>query len=223
MKIAHRHIGIFIASTVICCWFALLYFLLRWNFSFGNPLVYIFIIVQMHLFTGLFITAHDAMHGTISSNKKLNTSFGYIAVFLYAGFSYKHLYRKHHQHHKHVHTHEDPDFAEGGFWKWYFRFMRNYVSIIQIIIMALAYNILKIWVDEVNLLLFWVLPALMSTFQLFYFGTYLPHKGEHNNTHHSSTQKKNHLFAFLSCYFFGYHLEHHEQPHLPWWKLYKTK
>jgi len=177
----------------------------------------------MHLFTGLFITAHDAMHGTISSNKKLNTSFGYIAVFLYAGFSYKHLYRKHHQHHKHVHTHEDPDFAEGGFWKWYFRFMRNYVSIIQIIIMALAYNILKIWVDEVNLLLFWVLPALMSTFQLFYFGTYLPHKGEHNNTHHSSTQKKNHLFAFLSCYFFGYHLEHHEQPHLPWWKLYKTK
>ncbi|MDQ1141520.1 fatty acid desaturase [Pedobacter agri] len=39
----------------------------------------------MHLYTGLFITAHDAMHGTISSNKTINNFFGYLAVFIYAG------------------------------------------------------------------------------------------------------------------------------------------
>ncbi|MFC3560653.1 fatty acid desaturase [Pedobacter jamesrossensis] len=223
MKPVKSAIGIFVALTVICGWFGLLFYLLRWDFQWNNPLVYLLIFCQMHLFTGLFITAHDAMHGTISSNKTINTFVGYLSVFLYAGFFYNKLYKKHHKHHNHVHTNEDPDFAPHGFWKWYFSFMMNYVTVIQLIIMAVAYNVLKIWVDERNLLLFWVLPSLLSTFQLFYFGTYLPHKGEHDNEYHSSTLNKNHLFAFLTCYFFGYHLEHHQKPATPWWQLYKTK
>ncbi|WP_316830974.1 fatty acid desaturase [Pedobacter aquatilis] len=223
MKSKHVYTGIIVAIIVIGCWFTSLFFLLRWNFEWSSPLVYVTVLVQMHLYTGLFITAHDAMHGTISTNKKLNNFFGYLAVFLYAGFFYHKLFTKHHKHHKHVHTANDPDFAPHGFWKWYFRFMMNYISIVQLIIMAIAYNILKIWIEERNLLLFWVLPSLLSTFQLFYFGTYLPHKGEHNNEHYSATQKKNHLMAFITCYFFGYHLEHHQSPGLAWWQLYKTK
>ena len=186
-------------------------------------MVYLLVFVQMHLYTGLFITAHDAMHGTISPNKNINNFFGYLSVFVYAGFFYNNLYTKHHKHHSHVHTEEDPDFAPYGFWKWYFRFMMNYVTIIQLVIMAIAYNVLNIWIDEKNLLLFWVLPSLLSTFQLFYFGTYLPHKGEHDNEYHASTLQKNHFVAFLTCYFFGYHLEHHQKPGTPWWQLYKTK
>ncbi|WP_369799773.1 fatty acid desaturase [Pedobacter sp. BMA] len=209
--------------TVISCWFALLFFLLQLNFQWNNYWVYPLIFVQMHLYTGLFITAHDAMHGTISSNKTINNVIGYVSVFLYAGFFYNTLYHKHHQHHQHVHTSDDPDFAPHGFWRWYLNFMRNYVTVIQLIIMAIAFNVLKIWIDETNLLLFWVLPALLSTFQLFYFGTYLPHKGEHDNEHYASTLPKNHLLAFITCYFFGYHFEHHEKPHMPWWQLYKTK
>jgi beta-carotene ketolase (CrtW type) len=27
----------------------------------------------------------------------------------------------------------------------------------------------------------------------------------------------------MSCWFFGYHWEHHEHPRLPWWQLYSTK
>jgi fatty acid desaturase len=27
----------------------------------------------------------------------------------------------------------------------------------------------------------------------------------------------------LTCYFFGYHLEHHQYPTLPWWRLYQKK
>jgi beta-carotene ketolase (CrtW type) len=218
-----KHTGVFVASAVIVCWFTLLYFLLQWDFSWSNPLVYVLILLQMHLFTGLFITAHDAMHNTISNHKKTNNFIGYLAVFLYAGFFYNRLYVKHHQHHRHVHTIDDPDYADKGFWKWYLRFMLNYVTITQLIIMAVAYNILKIWIAEPNLLLFWVLPSLLSTFQLFYFGTYLPHKGNHDNEYQSTTLKKNHFLAFISCYFFGYHLEHHQKPYLPWWQLYKTK
>lgn len=177
----------------------------------------------MHLYTGLFITAHDAMHGTISGNKPINNFFGYVSVFLYAGFFYNILFKKHHKHHSHVHTNEDPDYANHGFWRWYLSFMLNYVTIIQLVIMAVAFNVLKIWVDQENLLLFWVLPSIMSTFQLFYFGTYMPHKGEHDNEYHSSTLQKNHFLAFITCYFFGYHLEHHQKPSTPWWQLYKAK
>jgi len=223
LKKNHAYLGVLIAVVVIAVWLSSLSLLLSWNFAWSNPLVYLMIFVQMHLYTGLFITAHDAMHGTISSNKTVNNFIGYLSVFLYAGFFYNRLYAKHHKHHSHVHTEEDPDFAPHGFWKWYLRFMLNYVTVIQLIIMAAAFNVLQIWFEQQNLLLFWVLPSLLSTFQLFYFGTYQPHKGDHENEYHSSTLQKNHLLAFFTCYFFGYHLEHHQKPATPWWQLYKTK
>lgn len=223
MKKNHAYLGVLIAVVVIAVWLSSLSLLLSWNFEWSNPLVYLMIFVQMHLYTGLFITAHDAMHGTISSNKTVNNFIGYLSVFLYAGFFYNRLYAKHHKHHSHVHTEEDPDFAPHGFWKWYLRFMLNYVTVIQLIIMAAAFNVLQIWFEQQNLLLFWVLPSLLSTFQLFYFGTYQPHKGDHENEYHSSTLQKNHVLAFFTCYFFGYHLEHHQKPATPWWQLYKTK
>jgi beta-carotene/zeaxanthin 4-ketolase len=33
----------------------------------------------------------------------------------------------------------------------------------------------------------------------------------------------NHYVAFFTCYFFGYHHEHHAFPYLPWWKLAEAK
>ncbi|PST84585.1 fatty acid desaturase [Pedobacter yulinensis] len=215
--------GLLAAACLIILWGVSLLLLLSWDFSWQNPLAYIMVFVQMHLFTGLFITAHDAMHGSVSSNASLNTLAGRVCAFLYAGFFYDGLYERHHRHHRHVHTADDPDYAPHGFWRWYFSFMLRYLSWIQLLIMAVIFNLLKIWFPEKNILLFWVAPALLSTLQLFYFGTYLPHKGEHDNAHHARSQRKNHLAAFLSCYFFGYHLEHHEKPYLPWWQLYKTK
>ncbi|RCH55024.1 fatty acid desaturase [Mucilaginibacter hurinus] len=219
---ASSNTGFFVAVLVLSCWTVSIVMLMQWQVSFTNPLTYIFMLVQMHLYTGLFITAHDAMHGTVSSNRYLNNGVGIICTFLYASFWYPHLYKKHHMHHSHVHTDVDPDYHQGGFLAWYFRFMRNYLSVWQIIIMAIAYNILKIWIPETNLLLFWVAPSLLSTLQLFYFGTYLPHKGEHDNKHFARSQPRNHLVAFFSCYFFGYHYEHHDSPGTPWWKLWQT-
>ncbi len=215
------NIGLLVALLVIGSWVTSIILLMRWQVNFANPLLYVFILVQMHLYTGLFITAHDAMHGTVSSNKTLNNLAGYLSTLLYASFWYPKLYTKHHQHHNHVHTTDDPDYHEGNFTQWYIRFIRNYLSIWQIVVMAILFNILKIWIPQPNLLLFWVAPSLLSTVQLFYFGTYLPHKGEHNNKHQARSQSRNHLLAFLSCYFFGYHYEHHDSPGTPWWKLWK--
>jgi beta-carotene ketolase (CrtW type) len=214
--------GLFIALLVLGSWVTCIVLLMQWHVNFKNPLLYLFILVQMHLYTGLFITAHDAMHGTIAPDKRVNDGIGFICTFLYASFWYPKLYTKHHQHHNHVHTGEDPDYHKGTFIKWYVQFIRNYLSIWQIVIMAVVFNILKIWIPQPNLLLFWVAPSLLSTLQLFYFGTYLPHKGEHDNKHQSRSLARNHFLAFFSCYFFGYHYEHHDAPWVPWWKLWTT-
>src|ERR1700744_2297979 len=221
MQKSPSHTGLFIALLVMGCWAASIILLMQWRVNFANPLLYLFIFVQMHFYTGLFITAHDAMHGTVSPNKTLNNLVGYVCTLLYASFWYPKLYAKHHQHHNHVHTADDPDYHEGNFIQWYIRFIRNYLSLWQIVVMAVFFNILKLWISQENLLLFWVLPSLLSTIQLFYFGTYLPHKGEHDNKHQSRSQAKNHVLAFLSCSFFGYHYERPDAPWLPWWKLWR--
>lgn len=215
--------GFLVALTLIILWCSNLLWLMNIRVDLHSPLTYLFMLIQAHLYTGLFITAHDAMHGTISPDKRLNDVVGWICGLLYALFPYQKLYKNHHLHHRHVNTDEDPDYRNGNFISWYISFMRTYISMWQVIGIAFIYTILSQFIAERNLMLFLVAPSLLSTVQLFYFGTYLPHKGAHANLHRSGTLKKNHFFAFITCYFFGYHYEHHDAPHIPWWKLYKTK
>lgn len=206
------------------CWFISLGFLLQLQINWANPLNLIWILIQMHLYTGLFITAHDAMHGLVSSNKIVNNVIGVVSALLFSFNFYWKLFPKHHQHHRFVATDDDPDYHHSDhFFIWYFSFIKQYLSIWQFVLMAITFNVLKLFFPVENLILFWMLPAVLSTFQLFYFGTYLPHRGESDNKHHSTTQSKNHLWAFISCYFFGYHYEHHDYPGTPWWMLWKRK
>ncbi len=216
--------GLVIGWSIIVIWAISLVFLLKWDFSWTSPLTYLAILVQMHLYTGLFITAHDAMHGVVTSHKKLNHITGWIAALLFSYNFYWKLFPKHHEHHRYVATAQDPDYhASEQFFPWYLSFIRQYVTIWQILLMAISFNLLKLFLPTENLIIFWMLPAILSTLQLFYFGTYLPHKGESDNKHHSNSQGKNHLWAFLSCYFFGYHFEHHDSPGTPWWRLWRVK
>jgi beta-carotene ketolase (CrtW type) len=176
------------------------------------------------LYTGLFITAHDAMHGLVSTNKKLNHFLGWFSAILFSYNFYWRLFPKHHEHHRYVATDKDPDYHDSdNFLIWYLSFVKQHVTIWQILFMAVTFNILKLYLPTENLIVFWMLPAIFSTLQLFYFGTYLPHKGEGKNSHHSASQSKNHLWAFVSCYFFGYHFEHHDSPGTPWWRLWREK
>ena len=216
--------GVLIGLTVISLWSISLFFLLQLEISWTNPMVYLAILVQTHLYTGLFITAHDAMHGLVSSNKKVNHAIGWFSALLFSYNFYWKLFPKHHEHHRHVATDKDPDYhSSNNFVIWYFSFVKQYVTIWQILLMAVSFNILKLFLPTENLIVFWMLPAILSTLQLFFFGTYLPHRGESENQHHSSSQSKNHLWSFLSCYFFGYHFEHHDSPGTPWWRLWREK
>jgi beta-carotene ketolase (CrtW type) len=184
--------------------------------------------LQTFLYTGLFITAHDAMHGIVApQHKKLNNFIGALCVFLYALFSFQRLRNEHRKHHAQPASDSDPDYHDGahrGFWAWYFHFMLTYVTWRQIAGMAIVFNVLlhTFKIPVANLLLFWIAPALLSTLQLFYFGTYLPHRepaGGYTNAHRARSNDFSALWSFLTCYHFGYHWEHHEHPYVPWWKL----
>ena len=219
-------VGIIIGMVMIVIWFVSLLALLNWKLSFSNPWVYVGVFWQTHLFTGLFITAHDAMHGSISKNKKWNYWLGWITSMLFAFNFYDRLLVKHHEHHRFVASEHDPDYHESGnFWLWYWTFIKKYTTLKQLILMTISLQLLRFVFPIENLLLFWILPGILSTFQLFYFGTYIPHKDghEHDNKHKSKTLKKNHILAFFSCYFFGYHYEHHDAPGVPWWRLWQLK
>ena len=219
--------GIFIATVVIVLWLGCLLLLLTYPISATDPLVYLFVLVQTHLYTGVFITAHDAIHGVVApQHPRLNRAIGWVATTLFAFNSYRTLSTKHHLHHRHSGTADDPDFHEGNpaFLAWYYSFLKEYISWKQILLMAVTYNVLKLVFPWENLVVFWMVPAILSTFQLFFFGTYLPHRGEHHNPPlNARSQPLNHVWAFLSCYFFGYHLEHHAYPYLPWWRLPKAR
>lgn len=199
-----------------------------WTIDLYHPWTFLAVLVIGHLYTGLFITAHDAMHGVVAQrNKRLNTLLGTLSALLFAFNWYPKLFPKHHEHHRFVATEKDPDFHRGNpkFFPWFISFALQYISIWQIVGMAITFNLLRLVFPTMNLVIYWIAPSFLAVFQLFYFGTYLPHKGEHSpdNKHKARSQRKNHLWAFLSCYFFGYHYEHHHSPGTPWWLLYKEK
>jgi beta-carotene ketolase (CrtW type) len=217
------------ATTIIATWSASLVALLSLDLT--GPYVWlapIGVVAQTFLYTGLFITAHDAMHGSVvPANRRVNDLIGTLAVRLYALFSFEKLHGRHWEHHDHPgEPGADPDFHDGehrGFFRWYANFLMHYVTVFQIVGMAIVFNVLHhlVGVALPNLLLFWVAPALLSTFQLFYFGTFLPHREPHEpgNAHHARSNDFTPFWSFITCYHFGYHLEHHEYPGVPWWHL----
>ena len=223
-----KYTGLLIASTVILAWTLSLVFLLQVDLGERLWIIVPGMLVQTFLYTGIFITAHDAIHGTVAPRKhKLNSVIGAFCLFVYALFPYKKVRAKHFDHHRYSGTLKDPDYPDGrhtGFWRWYFHFLLTYITWWQILGMAAIFNVLHhlLNIPIANLLLFWVAPALLSTVQLFYFGTYLPHRepeGGYDNKHHAKSNDYSVFWSFLTCYHFGYHWEHHEYPGTPWWRL----
>lgn len=181
------------------------------------------------LFTGLFITGHDAMHGSVAPCfPRLNRWIGRISVSLYALFSYSKLKTQHHDHHRFSTGPKDPDYHEGSFWSWYLQFFKHYFGWVQFFAICLVAQvpIHGFGVSPLNIYFFWVVPSLMSSLQLFYFGTYLPHRRpqEHGyeDQHHARNTSMPKWASLVSCFHFGgFHLVHHRFPWLAWWQLPK--
>lgn len=221
--------GLLIAGLIMTTWAVSLTVLLNSTLSQLHPLwQFLAVLWQMFLYTGLFITAHDAMHGGVAPQQpKLNRSIGSLALLLYGLFSYEQLLKAHWQHHTHPASALDPDFHNGTFKNpvaWYVNFLQRYWSWRRLLALIAAFHAmhLLLHVPEANLVLFWIVPSLLSSVQLFYFGTYLPHRepvGGYNNIFRAQSAYRPLLLSLLACYHFGYHHEHHEYPHVPWWQL----
>lgn len=222
---SNKNVGILIAIIIITLWLVCVSIGLSNTIKPFSILGLLLSLVITHLYTGVFITAHDAMHGTVAPNhRKVNQLIGVVSTTLFAFNRFSQMKKKHYLHHRYVAEEKDPDYADGNFFVWYFSFLKSYISIIQIVLMGITFNVLALFSPQENIIMFWMLPSILSTFQLFYFGTYLPHrKINHQTPHKSGSQAKNHIWAFISCYFFGYHHEHHDSPSTPWWKLHVVK
>jgi beta-carotene/zeaxanthin 4-ketolase len=220
-----------IAFAIVAFWCVTLLGLLHSRILHGSW-VWIGLAIGLRtlLQTGLFITAHDAMHGLIwPTDSRGNAQIGRLALWLYAFLPYAPCRQRHVQHHHFPTQREDPDFhADQRFWIWYWNFMRQYLNaqqgwqVVGAIALVLTSIILINPARLANLLLFWLLPLVLSSLQLFYFGVYLPHRRPHNgyaDRHCASSLAVPIWLSFLMCYHFGYHWEHHEYPHLPWYAL----
>ncbi len=226
-------VGLGLAAAVVAGWLALHVldvFLLPWHVALS--LAPVLVALQCWLSVGLFIVAHDAMHGSLAPFRPaVNRGVGRVVLMLYAGIWYDALVSRHFAHHRAPGTAEDPDFSGDGhvaFWRWFGGFFAEYLSPGQVARLVLASTIYQ-WVLGVpleRLLLFWALPALLSALQLFYFGTYLPHRAEEagfDDEHRARSNDFCWTLSLLTCFHFGYHHEHHDDPSVPWWRLPATR
>jgi beta-carotene/zeaxanthin 4-ketolase len=230
-----------IALAIICLWAVSLWNCFHIQIDTLQPWGLLGVVVwQTWLYTGLFITAHDAMHGSIHPSPQIDLAIGQLCLWLYAGFDYSLLATKHHLHHQYPASDLDPDFHDGvatKFWSWYAHFVCEHFSwpqAINLVVMLGIYaRICYVTVGHdrhsllwsiANPILFWAIPSLLSSLQLFYFGTFLPHREPPDgylNPHRARTIVRSRWWSLLSCYHFGYHHEHHQSPHLSWWQLYR--
>ena len=218
-------IGVTLAITLICAWTCTLICALVWP----PPLLLVPLVVLLRTFlcTGLFITAHDAMHGLVDPGRpRVNRALGALAVFLYAGFAWRPLLQAHHQHHARPGTPEDPDFHRGDPrpLPWFLSFMRRYVNLAQLVRVALVFQLLVFVMGGglVEVLLYHSVPALLSAVQLWWFGTFRPHRPRLDgfpDAHHARSEGWPGWATFLSCFHFGLHHTHHLAPWVPWWRL----
>jgi len=190
--------------------------------------VALLVAMQTWLSVGLFIVAHDAMHGSLAPFRpKLNLFVGRLALALYAGFRFDALKPKHFAHHEHAGTEGDPDFDAAhpqAVLPWFATFIREHFgwreAAMQVAIAAVYVFVLD--AALANVALFWAIPAMLSAFQLFYFGTYRPHRHDGRpfaDAHRARSENFPDWLSLLTCFHFGNHHEHHDAPHVPWWRL----
>ena len=233
-RVARRQavIGLALFALVLGTWLAIhVWAMFGFTITARNwPLVVPLFAVQCWLSVGMFIVAHDAMHGSlVPGHAVANSTIGALLLAVYAGFGWKKLRHAHFEHHEHVGTADDPDFHADNprdFWPWYRSFLQRYFGWQS---MAYVWSVVLIYffvlnVPPLNILLLYGLPAIASSLQLFYFGTYKPHRHEpdaFSDRHRARSNNYGTLASLLSCFHFGYHHEHHVAPGVPWWKLPK--
>ena len=227
-------IGLALAAAVSAAWLAIhLGGIFLWHWRPATlPLAALLVIAQAWLSTGLFIIAHDCMHGSLAPGRpRLNAAIGTVTLGAYAALSYRALLPKHLAHHAAPGTEADPDFHPGEprrLVPWFVRFFTAYYThgqIVRITLVAILYMLLG--ASLLNIVIFWAVPAVLALVQLFVFGTYLPHRhadDEFADEHRARSNSLSPLGSLTTCFHFGgYHHEHHLSPGTPWWRLPRAR
>lgn len=230
-RAAQGAIGLALAAVIAGTWIAIhVYGLFVLELTWASlPLALVLAAVQCWLSVGVFIVCHDAMHGSLAPGRdRLNATVGAVLLFLYAGFRWTILRDAHHTHHARAGHAGDPDFDEHNpesFARWYATFFKRYFGWQSLVFVHAVVGIywLVLDVPMVQIVLFYGAPALLSSFQLFYFGTYRPHchreAAPFADGHNARSDDFSTLTSLATCFHFGYHLEHHHRPEVPWWAL----
>ncbi|TAD76006.1 MAG: beta-carotene ketolase [Sphingomonadales bacterium] len=234
VRTANGVVGLVLGLAIAGSWLTLhAYGMFVFELTWSNwPLALVMAAVQCWLSVGVFIVCHDAMHGSlVPGQPKLNSAVGAVLLALYAGFAWKQLRDAHFDHHKLAGQAGDPDFDEhhpDDFWRWYATFFRRYFGWRSLLFVHSVVGIywLVIGIPMVQIVMLYGLPALGSSLQLFYFGTFRPHRhlrGEDATAfadrHNTRSEDFGTLASLATCFHFGYHLEHHRRPDVPWWAL----
>lgn len=213
--------GVVRAGAVIFAW-ALVQGVVLW----GPPGALALAVILVFLYTGLFITAHDAMHGAVAPGRpRLNRVLGALCARLHASFDFEQLRVAHLRHHADPAGGGDPDHHDGDarFLPWFLRFMGGYLTVGQLLRMALAFWLLCLVAPPHRVALGWALPAILSALQLFTFGIWRVHReppgGWGDDPFRARSERFPRWLSWLTCWHFGHHREHHRYPHLPWWRL----
>jgi beta-carotene/zeaxanthin 4-ketolase len=233
------HKGLWLAGLIVLGWLvSLAAVLLLAPQERAWPVLLAVVLLRTMVHTGLFIVAHDAMHGLLLPNQpRWNHRLGALALALYGALGYGRCLRNHQLHHRQQATSVDPDFPGepgSGAFGWYVHFMGGYLRPQQmglllsgwgLLVAALSLLLQVGWRTAlVRVLLGCTLPLLLSSVQLFVVGTYLPHRVQRLQPQQAAAAGPISLdwpqwLSLLACYHFGYHREHHEQPGLAWFQL----
>jgi beta-carotene ketolase (CrtW type) len=198
-------------------------------------LLVVLVLLRAQLQTGLFIVAHDAMHGLLVPGRtRWNNTMGALALLLYAGLPFSACLRQHQRHHHAPGSAQDPDFPndlQAGALAWYRQFLARYLSQTQMLLLLASWALVLAITSAVaevplaiafwRVLLFVTLPLLLSSLQLFVFGTFLPHRCQRRPEQRAHPISLNlpPWLSLLACFHFGYHWEHHDNPGLSWFEL----
>ena len=228
-------IGLTLSVAIAGSWlgihaYAMFVFQLTWE---NLPFALMMAMVQCWLSVGVFIVCHDAMHGTLTpTHQRLSAAIAAVLLFLYAGFGWRTLRDAHHTHHRLAGHAGDPDFDEdnpSNFSKWYWTFFKRYFGWQSLLFVhaVVAVYWLILGIPMVQIVLLYGAPALLSSLQLFYFGTYRPHHQAADkpfaDSNNARSEGFNTVVSLATCFHFGYHLEHHRRPDVPWWALPRAK
>lgn len=178
-------------------------------------------------FTGLFILAHEAIHGTLLPGRaQLGHALGRLFAFAYAFMDYGRLRACHARHHAAPGLPDDPDaHPSGRFLPHLATFAARYLRWWQLLLLVGIGNRLGQSGHTAALLLAYVVPVVASTLLVFTVGIHLVHhprlleRGLADPRHRTVGIDLGGVGSLVAILFFNSHWLHHEHPQLTWVQL----